>query len=69
MIRVGRKTQGGSGKGVSMLTGLPITQTALKELANQLKKRCGSGGHVWNGLIEIQGGHRDLSVAELTRLG
>ena len=69
MIRIGRETQGRSGKGVSVITGLPLTQTALEELAKQLKKRCGSGGTVRNGVIEIQGDHRDLLVAELTRLG
>ena len=45
------------------------TQPQLEELARQLKKRCGCGGTVRNGAIEIQGDHRDLLVAELTRLG
>jgi translation initiation factor 1 len=69
MIRVGRETQGRGGKGVSVITGLPLPQAQLEELAKQLKKRCGCGGTVRNGAIEIQGDHRDLLVAELTRLG
>lgn len=68
MVRVGRETAGRAGKGVSVITGLPLTQTALEELAKQLKKRCGCGGTVRNGVIEIQGDHRDLLVAELVRL-
>jgi translation initiation factor 1 len=69
MVRVSRETQGRGGKGVSVITGLPLTQPQLDELARQLKKRCGCGGTVRNGAIEIQGDHRDLLVAELIRLG
>lgn len=69
MVRVGRETAGRGGKGVSVITGLPLPQAQLEELAKQLKKRCGCGGTVRNGVIEIQGDHRDLLVAELTRLG
>ena len=68
-VRVGRETKGRAGKGVSVITGLPLTGVALEELASQLKKRCGSGGTVRNGTIEIQGDHRDTLVAELVRLG
>jgi len=69
MVRVGRETQGRGGKGVTVISGLPLAPTALEELARQLKKRCGCGGTVRNGVIEIQGDHRDLLVAELVRLG
>ena len=68
-VRVGRETAGRGGKGVSVITGLPLTGDALAALATQLKKRCGSGGTVRDGVIEIQGDHRDLLVQELTRLG
>jgi len=68
-VRVGRETKGRAGKGVSVITGLPLTGEALESLASQLKKRCGSGGTVRNGTIEIQGDHRDTLVAELVRLG
>ena len=59
----------GGAQGVSVITGLPLPPSQLEELARQLKKRCGCGGTTRNGVIEIQGDHRDLLVAELTRLG
>ena len=68
-VRVGRATQGRKGKGVTVVTGLPLAGTALDELATRLKKRCGSGGTVHEGVIEIQGDHRDTLVAELGQLG
>lgn len=68
-IRVGRETQGRKGKGVTVITGLPLAAAELETLAAQLKKRCGSGGTVRDGLIEIQGDHRDLLVAELLKMG
>jgi len=54
---------------VTVISGLPLAPDALDQLATQLKKRCGSGGTVRDGLIEIQGDHRDVLVAELNRLG
>jgi translation initiation factor 1 len=68
-VRVGREVSGRGGKGVSVVTGLPLTGTALEELATRLKKTCGAGGAVKDGNIEIQGDHRDRLVAELTKLG
>ncbi len=68
-IRVGRETQGRKGKGVTVITGIPLNGEALDSLATQLKKRCGSGGTVRDGVVEIQGDHRDLLVAELAKLG
>jgi translation initiation factor 1 len=69
IVRVGREIQGRKGKGVTVITGVPLTGAALEELAKRLKKRCGSGGTVHEGAIEIQGDHRDALVAELARLG
>ncbi len=68
-IRVGRETQGRAGKGVTTVVGVPVNETQLAELAAKLKKRCGSGGTVRNGVIEIQGDHRDAIVAELIKMG
>jgi translation initiation factor 1 len=68
-IRVARVTQGRGGKAVSVITGLPLDEAALESLARELKQRCGSGGTVREGTIEIQGEHRDTLVAELTRRG
>jgi len=68
-IRVARQTQGRAGKAVTVITGLPLDEPALASLATELKRRCGSGGTVRDGVIEIQGEHRDTLVAELTRRG
>ncbi|HVY80171.1 MAG TPA: stress response translation initiation inhibitor YciH [Steroidobacteraceae bacterium] len=68
-VRVGREVAGRGGKGVSVITGLPLDDAALEELATKLKKTCGAGGAVKDGKIEIQGDHRDRLVAELTKLG
>jgi translation initiation factor 1 len=68
-IRVGRETQGRAGKGVTTVTGLPISPAEMTALATGLKKRCGSGGTVRDGVIEIQGDHRDTIVAELIKRG
>jgi translation initiation factor 1 len=68
-VRVGRETQGRAGKGVTTITGLALSQADLETLATRLKKRCGSGGTVRAGVIEIQGDHRDTLVLELGKLG
>jgi translation initiation factor 1 len=68
-VRVARETQGRAGKGVTIITGLPLSIGDIEALATQLKKRCGSGGTVRNGVIEIQGDHRDTIVAALIKMG
>jgi len=68
-VRVGREVAGRAGKGVSVITGLPLEPAALEALATRLKKLCGAGGAVKNGVIEIQGDHRARLVEELLKLG
>jgi len=68
-VRVGREVAGRAGKGVSVITGLPLEAAALEALAARLKKLCGAGGAVKNGVIEIQGDHRARLVSELLKLG
>jgi translation initiation factor 1 len=69
VVRVSRETQGRKGKGVTVITGLPLNADALEALATQLKKRCGAGGAVAAGRIEIQGDHRDTILQELIKQG
>jgi translation initiation factor 1 len=69
IVRVGRSTQGRKGKGVTVITGLALKANQLKQLAKTLKQKCGSGGTVKDGTIEIQGDHRDGIVEELKGLG
>jgi translation initiation factor 1 len=68
-VRVGREVAGRAGKGVSVIHGLPLGTAELEELSARLKKLCGAGGAVKQGVIEIQGDHRDRLVAELQKLG
>jgi translation initiation factor 1 len=68
-IRVLRETAGRGGKGVTVVTGLPLSGDALEQLAGQLKRNCGAGGAVRGDRIEIQGEQRDRVVAELQKLG
>jgi translation initiation factor 1 len=66
---VGRETAGRRGKGVTTVFDVPLDESGLRELAATLKQRCGTGGTVKDGRIEIQGDQRDRIVAELERLG
>ncbi len=68
-VRVGRETKGRKGKGVTVITGLPLAGPELAELARELKAQCGAGGKTRNGVIEIQGDHRDRLVAALQARG
>src|SRR5579862_2362562 len=68
-VRVSREVSGRGGKGVSVISGLPLGAEELEALATRLKKLCGAGGAVKDGTIEIQGEHRDRLVAELQKLG
>jgi translation initiation factor 1 len=65
-VRVGREVKG---RAVTTVSGLPLAVAEIEALATRLKKRCGSGGTVREGVIEIQGEHRDAIVDELVKLG
>lgn len=69
IVRIGRETKGRKGKGVSLITGLNLDPKELKLLAKKLKQKCGSGGSVKNGVIEIQGDHRQKLMKELADMG
>jgi translation initiation factor 1 len=69
IVRVRRESKGRGGKTVTVVTGAPGDDAALKALAGELKRRCGSGGTVKDGAIEIQGDFCDLVVNELARRG
>jgi translation initiation factor 1 len=68
-VRVGRETKGRKGKGVTVITGVPLDSDGLLELARQLKQKCGTGGTVKDGVIEIQGDQRDQLVEMLVKQG
>ena len=69
VVRIRRETKGRKGKGMTTVTGVDIPEKELKDLCSQLKKLCGTGGALKNGIIEIQGDNRDKIKATLEQLG
>ncbi len=69
IVRVGRTSKGRGGKTITEVTGVQLPEVELRDLAKALKRRCGTGGTLKDGVIEIQGDHRDTLVAELEGRG
>ena len=69
IVRLHRETKGRGGKAVTLVRGLPLAGEELQALARQLKQKCGVGGAVKDGQVEIQGDQRDKIKAELEKLG
>ncbi len=64
-VKVRRETAGRRGRPVTTISGVPLDDAALRALAGRLKKRCGVGGSAKDGVIELQGDHRDVVVEVL----
>jgi translation initiation factor 1 len=64
-VKVRREVAGRRGKAVTTVSAVPLDDAGLRELAGRLKKRCGVGGSAKNGVIELQGDHRDVVVQVL----
>jgi translation initiation factor 1 len=69
IVRIRRETKGRKGKGVTTVSGVGLAEAELKTLAKQLKQKCSTGGTVKDGVIEIQGDHREKLKTELEKLG
>ena len=69
IVRLRREVKGRGGGTVIVISGIPLPAPEIKELAGILKKKCGCGGTVKDGIIEIQGDHRDTLSAELLARG
>jgi len=69
IVRIRRETAGRNGKGVTTISGIPLDDAKLKDLAKALKVLCGVGGSLKDGVIEIQGDQRDKLKAELEKRG
>ncbi len=69
VVRVAIERKGRRGGTVSVIAGLALNHDQLRELASALKRKCGTGGTVKDGVIEIQGDHRDTLVAALKERG
>ena len=69
IVRIQRQTSGRKGKGVCLISGIDLDDAELTALAAELKKKCGCGGAVKDGIIEIQGDKRDLIKSLLEAKG
>ena len=69
IVRVSLDTKGRKGKGVTVIRGLPLAPDALDALARKLKAACGAGGTVKDGIVEVQGDHCTLLIAQLQQHG
>ncbi len=67
VVRVRREVR--NGKTMTVVFGVPVKKAELEALGKKLKAKCGAGGTVKDGVIEVQGDHRDVVVAEMRRLG
>jgi translation initiation factor 1 len=65
IVRVRREVKGRRGKTVTTIAGVPLAEPALRDLLAELKRACGSGGALKDGVLEIQGDHRERVVDEL----
>ncbi len=69
IVRLQLETKGRKGKGVTLITGLPLAGQELKKLAKELKQRCSTGGAIKDGVVEIQGDQRKILEQTLQAKG
>ena len=69
IIRIRRETKGRKGKTVTSISGFQEGTDDLKKIAKTLKSLCGSGGSIKDGVIIIQGDHRQTVQSELQKQG
>ncbi len=69
IVRVSYETTGKKGKGMTIIKGVPLKYEEALNLAKELKQKCGVGGTLKNGIIEIQGDKRELIIQDLTKRG
>jgi len=68
-VRIRRETKGRGGKTVTIIVGMPLDEEGVRVIAGELKRRCGTGGTVKEGVIEIQGDHCETLMTELAQRG
>ena len=69
IVRVRREVKGRRGKTVTTISGVPLPEDDLRELASDLKRQLGTGGAAKSGVIEIQGDHREALIEALRAKG
>jgi len=68
-VRLQAQSKGRKGKTVTLISGLALSESELQKLAGELKRQCGAGGAIKDGVIEIQGDHRDTLLPILKARG
>jgi translation initiation factor 1 len=68
-VRIQRETKGRKGAGVTLVTGIPLPEKELRDLHGQLKKKCGVGGAIKDGVLELQGDQREAILKALEGKG
>jgi len=69
VIRIFLERKGRKGKSVTVLRGLSGDAASRKALLKQLKSKLGTGGALKDGIIEIQGDHRQRVLEILQKAG
>ena len=69
VVRIQRESKGRNGKTVTIISGILEQNETLRDLLSDLKRICGSGGTLKDGVIEIQGDHREKLLEELKKRG
>ena len=69
VVRLFFETKGRGGKGVTVVRGLGLAEPELAALGKKLKAACGVGGTAKDGVVELQGDHRDRVMALLLAQG
>lgn len=69
IVRVRVESKGRKGKTVTTISGLMMDDAALDKIAGELKRKCGAGGAVKNGVLEIQGDHAEKIISVLMAMG
>ena len=69
IVRIRRETKGRKGKTVTTVFGFPLDDKKLQRLAKTLKRVCGAGGSVKDGIVVIQGDHRETLLNEIKKQG
>ncbi len=69
IVSIRREVKGRKGKTVTAVFGFPLNDKKLQQVAKTLKRLCGSGGTVKDGVIIIQGDHRETLLNEIKKQG
>lgn len=69
IVRIRREVKGRKGKTVTAIFGVPLNDKQLKQFAKILKQKCGTGGSVKDGVVIIQGDHREMLLNEIEKQG